>query len=78
MAAPFTIRRREHNSKAAILLDHQTAGIPLVRVGGIRNGFDANVREDFTTAVLAAGARTGARPSLDCCLLGGEPYARWI
>jgi len=78
MAAPFTIRRREHGREAAYLLNHLTAGIPLVRVGGIRNAFDPSVREDFSAAVLTPGSRKAPRPDLDCCLLGGEPYARWI
>lgn len=78
MAAPFTYRRTNYEGKARRLLDHLTAGLPLVRVGGIANAFDDRVRVDFTEAVRAPLLHGAPQPGLDFALLGGEPYARWV
>ena len=79
MADPFTFRRQAHGDDPTHLLAHVLARVNLVRQGGIRNGFDQNVREDFTSVALLGIRRAGDPiPALDFALNGGEPYARWI
>lgn len=78
-AQPFSYRREAHRSGSAYLLMHIEAGVNLVRQGGIRNGFDQDVREDFTSVALLGIRRAGdPLPALDFALNGGEPYSRWI
>lgn len=77
--SPFALRRRHHHNTTQRVFDHIDAGIPLVRVGGIRGAADDSVREDWTHAHLSRAHAAGDHaPRLDDTLMGGEPYARWI